>query len=82
MFVFRQTAWLYFVGILCFVSVVLGRGVFWPVVGWGALSQVFTGFLGGLPEWGRFGNLGLGLGSPGCVQRSVSGSTMVLEGIV
>ena len=46
----------------------------------------------GLPEWGLFGNLGLGLGSIGTswplsmsvgfVRRSVSGSTIVLEGIV
>ena len=44
---------------------------------------------GGLPGWGHLSNSGLGLGSPGpcrCpvgfVRRSVSGSTIVQEGIV
>ena len=45
------------------MSVVLGGGgVYWSVVGWGSLSPVFKCFLGGFPEWGHFGGLGLGLG--------------------
>ena len=44
---FWQPAWLCFVVILCFISVVLGGWVHWSVVGWGFLSLVFNGFL----EW-------------------------------
>ena len=68
-------------------SVVVGGGVSgrWRE---GSCS-VLVFFPGGLPEWGHFSNLGLGLGcfGPcGClvvfVHRSVSGSKIVLEGIV
>ena len=57
--------------ILCLISVALGGGG------------------GGFPEWGHLSKLGLGSGCSGpfgCpvefVRRSVSGSTIVLEGIV
>ena len=59
---YRQPAWLYIDIILCFVSVVIGGWVYWPVVGCGALSHVFNGFIGWFPCVELFGNLGLGTG--------------------
>ena len=77
--------------ILCLIYVVVwgaallaGGGEGGPV-----LSVLVVFSPGGLPEWGHLGKLGLGsgccgpFGCPVCfVRRSVSGSTIVLEGIV
>ena len=74
--------------ILCLISVVVGAG-FLTGGGEGGPVLHFSGFPGGLPEWDHHNKLDLGSGCSGpcgCpvgfVQRSVSGSTIVLEGIV
>ena len=70
-------------------SVVVGGQGYWPGIGRGVPFSVVVVFPGGLPEWSHLSKLGLGSGCSGLcgcpvvfVLRSVSGNTIVLEGIV
>ena len=57
----RQPAWLCFLVVLCFISVVLGMWVYWSVVWWGGpFLQFLLVSSSGFPAWGHFGNLSLG----------------------